>query len=71
MIRIKDIQTEINWEIATRSANFASVAQDALLRAVFDNGERIDEIEQCIWAEGGKAVRDITKGLGLPSGNAT
>ena len=41
-----------------------------MLREAFDNDERIDEIEQRIWAEGGRAVRDIAVTLGLPSGNA-
>jgi hypothetical protein len=70
MVSIKDVPAEARWEIATRSANFATVAQDAMLRKAFDNNEIIDEIEQRIWAEGGRAVRDIAVTLGLPSGNA-
>lgn len=70
MVTIKDIPAETRWQIATRSANFTSVAQDALLRGAFGNDERINEIEQSIWAEGGRAVRDIATALGLPSGNA-
>jgi hypothetical protein len=70
MVGIKDIPAETRWEIATRSANFSIVAQDALLRAAFDNHEKIDEIEQRIWAEGGRGVRNIATALGLPSGNA-
>ena len=70
MVNINDIPAETRWEIATRSANFATVAQDALLREAFDNDEIIDEIEQRIWAGGGRAVRDIATALGLPSGNA-
>jgi hypothetical protein len=70
MVSIKDVPAEARWEIATRSANFATVARDAMLRKAFDNDEIIDEIEQRIWAEGGRAVRDIAISLGLPSGNA-
>lgn len=70
MVSIKDIPAEKRWAIATRSANFATVARDALLREAFDNDEKIDEIEQRIWTEGGRAVRDIATVLGLPSGNA-
>ena len=70
MVSIKDIPAETRWEIATRSANFATVARKAMLGEAFDNDERIDEIEQRIWTEGGRAVRDIAITLGLPSGNA-
>jgi hypothetical protein len=51
MVSIKDVPAETRWEIATRSANFATVARDAMLRKAFDNDEIIDEIEQRIWAE--------------------
>ncbi len=70
MVGIKDIPAETRWEIATRSANFATVARDAMLRKAFENDEIINEIERGIWAEGGRAVRDIAIALGLPSGNA-
>ena len=70
MVSIKDIPPEVRWQIATRSANLGSVAQDALLREAFDDDEKIDEIEQRIWADGGRGVRDIATAMGLPSGNA-
>lgn len=70
MVSIKDIPPEVRWEIATRSANLGSVAQDALLRESFDNDEKIDEIGQRVWSDGGRAVRDIATALGLPSGNS-
>lgn len=68
MSNISDIPGEVRWEIATRAANYQSVAYDMLVRQII--GDKIDEIWKAIMTEGGKESRAMAESLGLPSGNA-
>ncbi len=68
MISIEDIPAEKRWEIAAKSASAMPLVYDMYFREVF--GEKYDEIEKPIWAEGGKEVKNIAMALGLPSENA-
>jgi hypothetical protein len=68
MVSIEDIPAEKRWEIAAKSASAVPIIYDMYFRKVL--GEKYDEIEKLIWAEGGKEVKNIAMALGLPSDNA-
>jgi hypothetical protein len=68
MVSIEDIPPEIRWEIAAKSAVSLAMSYSLAFRQVLDD-KVVDKIEENIWAEGGKQVKDIADSLGLPAGN--
>jgi hypothetical protein len=65
---VKDIPPEIRWEIAARlSSNLARGYSSALKHVM---GEKIVKMEEAIWAEEGKQVKNIATSLGLPAASA-
>jgi hypothetical protein len=68
MVSIEDIPPEIRWEIAAESSASLAMSYSMAFRQVL-NDKVVDKIEEGIWAEGWKQVKDIADFLGLPSGN--
>ncbi|MCE7699905.1 MAG: hypothetical protein K8E24_014150 [Methanobacterium paludis] len=69
MVSIEDIPPEIRWEIAAKSSISLAMGYSTAFRQVLDD-KVVDKIEESIWAEGGKQVKDIANSIGLPAGNA-
>ena len=68
MVSIEDIPAEQRWEIAARAASAIPFAYDIAFREAI--GEKYDEIEQFIFVEAGKEIKNLASALGLPTGNA-
>ena len=68
MVSIEDIPAEQRWEIAARAASAIPFAYDIAFREAI--GERYDEMEQPIFVEAGKEIKNLASALGLPTGNA-
>jgi hypothetical protein len=68
MVSLEDIPAEQRWEIAARAASAIPFAYDIAFREAI--GEKYDEIEQLIFVEGGKEIKNLASALGLPTGNA-
>jgi len=62
------IPAEQRWEIAARAASAIPFAYDIAFREAI--GEKYDEIEQPIYIEAGKEIKNLASALGLPTGNA-
>jgi hypothetical protein len=65
---IEDIPPEIRWEIAARVSSNLARGYSSALRHVM--GEKIVKMEEIIWAEGGKQVKNIASSLELPAETA-
>lgn len=68
MASIEDIPLEKRWEIAAKSASAMPLMYDMHFRKVL--GEKYDEIEQPLWIELGKELKNFATAMGLPSRNA-
>ncbi len=69
MKSVEDIPAEVRWKIAAQSSISLAMGYNMAFRQVLDD-KVVDKIEESIWAEGGKQVKDIADSIGLPAGNA-
>lgn len=65
---IDDVPPEIRWEIAAKLSSNLARGYSSALRQVMD--DKIVKMEEVIWAEGGKQVKNIASSLKLPAGTA-
>lgn len=68
-MELEDIPAEVRWEIATKSAQSLSIGYGMAFRQILGE-ETVAQVEEAIWAEGGKEIKNIADSLGLPAGNA-
>ncbi|KAF5086720.1 hypothetical protein DSECCO2_53670 [anaerobic digester metagenome] len=69
MVSVDDIPAEVKWEIAAKSSMDLAMGYSAAMRQVL-NDKVADELEETVWAEGGKGIAEIASSIGLPTGNA-
>ena len=62
---IDDIPPKIRWEIATKLSSNLARGYSSAHRQVMD--DKIAKMEEAIWAEGGKQMKNIAGSLKLPS----
>ena len=65
---INDVPPEIRWEIAAKVSSNLARGYSSALRQVMD--DKIVKMEEAIWAEEGKQVKNITSSLKLPTETA-
>lgn len=68
-MELEDIPAEVRWQIATKAGQTLSIGYGLAFRQILGN-EAVQEVEESIWAEGGKQIKAIADSLGLPVGNA-
>lgn len=68
-MELEDIPAEVRWQIATKAGQTLSIGYGLAFRQILGN-EAVQEVEESIWAEGGKQIKAIADFLGLPVGNA-
>jgi hypothetical protein len=65
---INDVPPEIRWEIAAKVSSNLARGYSSALRQVMD--DKIVKMEETIWAEEGKQVKNIASSLKLPTDTA-
>lgn len=68
MVSMEDIPAKLRWKIAAESSNSLAMGYSLAFRQVLDD-KVVNRIEESVWAEGGKQVKDIADALGLPAGS--
>ncbi|MBU4536171.1 MAG: hypothetical protein KKF16_10270 [Euryarchaeota archaeon] len=68
-MELEDIPAEVRWEIATKTALSLSIGYGMTFRQILDE-EVVSQVEEAIWAEGGKQIKEIADTLVLPTENA-
>lgn len=68
-MELENIPGEVKWQIATKSANIASVVQDMAFREAVGE-EVVNQIQNMLMTEGGKQAGETANLLELPAGNA-
>lgn len=68
-MKLEDIPAEVRWEIATKAGQTLSIGYGLAFRQILGN-ETVQEVENSIWAEGGKQLKTIADSFGLPAEDA-
>jgi hypothetical protein len=69
MVNVEDIPAEVRWQIAAQSSMGMAMGFGAAMRQIL-NEKVAEELEETVWAEGGKGVAETARSLGLATGNA-
>jgi hypothetical protein len=68
MVNMEDVPVELRWRIAAEASNNLAMGYSLAFRQVLDD-KVVNRIEESVWAEGGKQMKDIADSLQMPTGN--
>ena len=68
-MELDDIPAEVRWEIATKTGITLPLGYGMAFRQILGN-ETVQKVEEAIWTEGGKQIKNIADSLGLSAENA-